>query len=163
MGTGGNRIMSKKLLTALTCSALLMGLTACGSNDKASTSSNDSKPKQEAKKKEEPVTTTSLINEFKKAGLEAENATDLPQKEFGNMRKDGKRILTPKLGDDKGGRVFEFSKKEDLEKAKKYYDELSNSNQMLFSHTYAKGNFLVQMNGDMKMKSLISIKKLWIK
>ncbi|PEO48108.1 stress protein [Bacillus pseudomycoides] len=140
--------MSRKLLTALACSALLMGLTACGSNDKASTSS-DSKPKQEAKKKE-PVTATSLINEFKKAGLEAETPTDLPQKEFGNMRKEGKRILTPKLGDDKGGRVFEFSKKEDLEKAKKYYDDLSNSNQMLFSHTYAKANFLVQMNGDMK-------------
>ncbi|MFP3414816.1 stress protein [Bacillus sp. SIMBA_074] len=140
--------MKRKLLTALACSALLMGLAACGSNEKASTS-NDSKPKQEAKKPE-PVTTTSLINEFKKAGLEAENATDLPQKEFGNMRKDGKRILTPKLGEDKGGRVFEFSKKEDLEKAKKYYDDLSNSAPMLFSHTYAKGNFLVQMNGDMK-------------
>ena len=40
--------------------------------------------------------------------------------------------------------------KEDLEKAKKYYDDLSNSAPMLFSHTYAKGNFLVQMNGDMK-------------
>lgn len=138
--------MKRKILTALTCSALLMGLAACGSNDKTAT---ESKPKQEAKK-QEPVTTTSLINEFKKAGLEAENATDLPQKEFGNMRKDGKRILTPALGTDKGGRVFEFSKKEDLEKAKAYYDELSNSNPMLFSHTYAKGNFLLQMNGDMK-------------
>ncbi|PFM62573.1 stress protein [Bacillus cereus] len=137
--------MNKKLITVLACSAMLLGMAACSSNDKA----NDSKPKQEAKKPE-PVTTTSLINEFKKAGLEAENVTDLPQKEFGNMRKDGKRILTPKLGEDKGGRVFEFSKKEDLEKAKKYYDELSNSNPMLFSHTYAKGNFLVQMNGDMK-------------
>lgn len=46
--------------------------------------------------------------------------------------------------------MFEFSKKEDLEKAKKYYDELGNSSPMLFSHTYAKGNFLLQINGDMK-------------
>lgn len=138
--------MKRKLLAALTCSALLMGLVACSSNEKSST---ESKPKQEAKKLE-PVTTTSLISEFKKAGLEAENPTDLEQKEFGNMRKDGKRILAPKLGEDKGGRVFEFSKKEDLEKAKKYYDELGNSAPMLFSHTYAKGNFLLQMNGDMK-------------
>ncbi|WP_166705077.1 stress protein [Bacillus albus] len=138
--------MKHKLLTALACSALLMGMAACSSNDKTA---NESKPKQEAKKAE-PVTTTLLINEFKKAGIEAENATDLPQKEFGNMRKDGKRILTPALGEDKGGRVFEFSKKEDLEKAKKYYDELGNSAPMLFSHTYAKGNFLLQMNGDMK-------------
>lgn len=138
--------MKHKLLTALTCSALLMGMAACSSNEKTTT---ESKPKQE-EKKAEPVTTTLLINEFKKAGIEAENATDLPQKEFGNMRKEGKRILTPKLGEDKGGRVFEFSKKEDLEKAKKYYDDLSNSAPMLFSHTYAKGNFLLQMNGEMK-------------
>ncbi|MBO1583334.1 stress protein [Bacillus sp. XF8] len=137
--------MNKKLIAALVCSTLVMGMAAC-SNEKTA---KDSKPKQE-EKKQEPVTTTSLISEFKKAGLEAENATDLPQKEFGNMRKDGKRILAPKLGEDKGGRVFEFSKKEDLEKAKKYYDELGNSNPMLFSHTYAKGNFLLQMNGDMK-------------
>ncbi|MBJ8107427.1 MULTISPECIES: stress protein [Bacillus] len=138
--------MKRKLLTALTCSALLMGMAACSSNEKTAT---ESKPKQEAKKPE-PITTTSLINEFKKAGLEAENATDLPQKEFGNMRKDGKRILVPALGQDNGGRLFEFSKKEDLEKAKKYYDDLSNSNPILFSHTYAKRNFLLQMNGDMK-------------
>ncbi|PFL71970.1 stress protein [Bacillus anthracis] len=138
--------MKRKLLTALACSALLMGMAACSSNEKTTT---ESKPKQEAKKAE-PVTTTLLINEFKKAGIEAENPTDLPQKEFGNMRKDGKRILAPALGEDKGGRVFEFSKKEDLEKAKKYYDELGNSAPMLFSHTYAKGNFLLQMNGDMK-------------
>ena len=138
--------MKRKLLTALACSTLLMGMVACSSNDKTA---NESKPKQE-EKKPEPVTTTSLISEFKKAGLEAENPTDLEQKEFGNMRKDGKRILAPALGEDKGGRVFEFSKKEDLEKAKKYYDELGNSAPMLFSHTYAKGNFLLQMNGDMK-------------
>ncbi|HDR8072012.1 TPA: stress protein [Bacillus cereus] len=148
--------MKRKLLIALTCSALLMGMAACSSNDKTTT---ESKPKQE-EKKPEPVTTTSLISEFKKAGLEAENPTDLPQKEFGNMRKDGKRILTPKLGEDKGGRVFEFSKKEDLEKAKKYYDELGNSAPMLFSHTYAKGNFLLQMNGDMKDEAFNKYKEV---
>ncbi|MEB9828818.1 excalibur calcium-binding domain-containing protein [Bacillus cereus] len=42
--------MSKKLLMALTCSVLLMGLAACGSNDKASTSEE---PKQETKKEDE--------------------------------------------------------------------------------------------------------------
>ncbi|OOZ85012.1 excalibur calcium-binding domain-containing protein [Bacillus cereus] len=42
--------MSKKLLMALACSVLLMGLAACGSNDKASTSEE---PKQETKKEDE--------------------------------------------------------------------------------------------------------------
>ncbi|PGT36465.1 hypothetical protein COC97_23185 [Bacillus anthracis] len=52
--------MSKKLLMALACSVLLMGLAACGSNDKASTSEE---PKQETKKEEEQK----KIEEQKKA------------------------------------------------------------------------------------------------
>ena len=41
--------MSKKLLMVLAC-VLLMGLVACGSNDKANTSEE---PKQETKKEDE--------------------------------------------------------------------------------------------------------------
>ncbi|HGN6579615.1 hypothetical protein CN360_30350 [Bacillus cereus] len=52
--------MSKKLLMALACSVLLMGLAACGSNDKASTSEE---PKQETKKEDEQK----KIEEQKKA------------------------------------------------------------------------------------------------
>lgn len=79
------------------------------------------------------------------------------------MRKDVKRILTPKLGGNKNVHVFEFSKKEDLEKVKKYYDALGNSTPMLFSHPYAKGNFLLQINGDMNDKEINKYKELWIK
>ncbi|PRT06967.1 stress protein [Bacillus wiedmannii] len=139
--------MKKTLIIGALCLSLA-SLTACSSGGEKSST----EPKQEAKKekKETKVTVDSIITEFKNAGLEAENPTDLPQKEFGNMRKEGKRIVVPALGEDKGGRLFEITKKEDLEKAKKYYDELGNSTPMLFSHTYAKGNFLLQMNGDMK-------------
>lgn len=139
--------MKKTLIVGALCLSLA-SLTACGNTSEKSST----KPKQEAKKekKETKVTVDSLITEFKNAGLQAENPTDLPQKEFGNMRKEGKRILVPSLGEDNGGRLFEFSKKEDLEKAKQYYDELGKSGPMLFSHTYAKGNFLLQMNGEMK-------------
>ncbi len=52
--------MSKKLLMALACSVLLMGLAACGSNDKANTSEE---PKQETKKEDEQK----KIEEHKKA------------------------------------------------------------------------------------------------
>ncbi|MCU0097541.1 hypothetical protein N7917_30020 [Bacillus sp. OR9] len=41
--------MNKKLLAALTCSTLLMGMTACESNDTASTAE---KSKQESTKKQ---------------------------------------------------------------------------------------------------------------
>ncbi|MFA2567823.1 MULTISPECIES: hypothetical protein [Bacillus cereus group] len=126
--------MFKRLAVLLIGALLLFGLAACDSV-KSMTSN---------------VTVGKVIEEFKAAGLEAENPSDLPEKEFGNTRKDAKRILVPALGEDSGGRIFEFKNKEDLEKAKKYYDDLGNGNQMLFSHTYAKGNFLIQMNGDME-------------
>ncbi|MCR6856291.1 stress protein [Bacillus cereus] len=126
--------MFKRLAVLLIGALLLFGLAACDSV-KSMTSN---------------VTVGKVIEEFKAAGLEAENPSDLPEKEFGNTRKEAKRILVPALGEDSGGRIFEFKNKEDLEKAKKYYDDLGNGNQMLFSHTYAKGNFLIQMNGNME-------------
>lgn len=126
--------MFKRFTVLLMGALLLFGLTACDSV-KSMTSN---------------VTVGKVIEEFKAAGLEAENPSDLPEKEFGNTRKEAKRILVPALGEDSGGRVFEFKNKDDLEQAKKYYDDLGNGNQMLFSHTYAKGNFLIQMNGDME-------------
>ncbi|MBE5107405.1 stress protein [Bacillus thuringiensis] len=126
--------MFKRLAVLFIGTLLLFGLAACDSV-KSMTSN---------------VTVGKVIEEFKASGLEAENPSDLPEKEFGNTRKEAKRILVPALGEDSGGRIFEFKNKEDLEKAKKYYDDLGNSNQMLFSHTYAKGNFLIQMNGDME-------------
>lgn len=126
--------MFKRLAVLLIGALLLFGLSACDSV-KSMTSN---------------VTVGKVIEEFKAAGLEADNPSDLPEKEFGNTRKEAKRILVPALGEDSGSRIFEFKNKEDLEKAKKYYDDLGNGNQMLFSHTYAKGNFLIQMNGDME-------------
>ncbi|MGQ3545702.1 stress protein [Bacillus cereus] len=126
--------MFKRLAVLLIGALLLFGLSACDSV-KSMTSN---------------VTVGKVIEEFKAAGLEADNPSDLPEKEFGNTRKEAKRILVPALGEDSGGRIFEFKNKEYLEKAKKYYDDLGNGNQMLFSHTYAKVNFLIQMNGDME-------------
>lgn len=96
------------------------------------------------------VTVDEIITEFNNTGLEAQDPTDLPQKEFGNIREEGKRILVPHLGKDQGGRIYKFKNKEDLEKAKKYYDELGNTSPILFSHTYAKGKYLLQMSGQMK-------------
>ena len=106
------------------------------------------------------VTTSTIIEAFKEAGLEAENPTDLAQKEFGNIREDGKRILVPSLGEDSGGRLFKFKKASDLKEAKSYYDELSNAGPLFFSHTYSKGDFLLQMNGEMDDAQFEKYKKV---
>ena len=122
----------------------LMMLTACSS----------------AASNEKQLTTANIIEAFKSAGLEAEKPSDLKQKEFGNIREEGKRILVPSLGENAGGRIFKFGNETDLQQAKSYYDELGNAGSMFFSHTYWKGNFLLQMNGEMKDSEFEKYKKV---
>ncbi|MFP3751232.1 stress protein [Bacillus altitudinis] len=122
----------------------LMMLTACSS----------------AASNEKQLTTANIIEAFKSAGLEAEKPSDLKQKEFGNIREEGKRILVPSLGENAGGRIFKFGNETDLQQAKSYYDELDNAGSMFFSHTYSKGNFLLQMNGEMKDSEFEKYKKV---
>ncbi|MFP7282091.1 stress protein [Bacillus altitudinis] len=122
----------------------LMMLTACSS----------------AASNEKQLTTANIIEAFKSAGLEAEKPSDLKQKEFGNIREEGKRILVPSLGENAGGRIFKFGNETDLQQAKSYYDELGNAGSMFFSHTYSKENFLLQMNGEMKDSEFEKYKKV---
>lgn len=100
--------------------------------------------------KESSFTTDDVIQKFKDDGLEVGEVSDLENKEFGNTRKEGKRILIPSLGDESGGRLFLFENEDDLKEAKKYYDDISNSGPLFYSHIHQNGNFLFQMNGDME-------------
>ena len=125
------RINMKKLLLPTILSTLLIVLAACGGSE-SSHSTDD------------------VIQSFKDAGLEIGATSDLAKKEYGNTREEGKRILVPALGEDSGGRLFKFKNEKGLIAAKSYYDELGNGAPMLYSHTYANGVFLLQMNGDME-------------
>ncbi|MBK5345815.1 hypothetical protein JFU18_29020 [Bacillus sp. TH22] len=65
--------MKRKLLTALTCSALLMGMAACSSNEKTTTESKSSEPaykKEETKSKEklafQDMTTDQYLKNYNK-------------------------------------------------------------------------------------------------
>ncbi|WP_100331931.1 stress protein [Bacillus xiapuensis] len=144
----------KKIIPFLSL-LLILSLVACGNS--SSTSKSESNEKVQ---KEEKVTVDTIITAFKDAGLEAENPTELENKEFGNTREAGKRILVPSLGEDAGGRIFEFKNASGLDAAKTYYDELGNSGPLFYSHTYSKGNFLLQMNGDMKDDQFEKYKKV---
>ena len=117
----------KKLLLAITFTFLLV---ACGGE-------------------ETNITTNDIIEQFKSDGLEIGEVSDLDNKEYGNTRKEGKRILVPSLGEDTGGRLFIFKDEDGLKKAKKYYDDLGNASPIFYSHTYQNGLILLQMNGDM--------------
>lgn len=120
----------KKLLLFITLLSVLT-LAACGGS-------------------ESTHTTEDVIQSFKDAGLDIGEVSDLPNKEYGESRDEGKRILVPALGEDTGGRLFKFKSEKDLETAKSYYDELGKESPLFYSHTHANGLFLIQMNGDME-------------
>jgi hypothetical protein len=100
--------------------------------------------------KESSITVDDVVQSFKDSGLEIGEVSDLPNKEYGSTREEGKRILIPSLGEDSGGRIFKFKNEKDLKEAKSYYDELGKSSPLFYSHTHANGVFLLQMNGDME-------------
>ena len=99
--------MKKTLIIGALCISLA-SLTACDGNNNAKNTYWI-----KIRKKETKVTVGSIISEFKSAGLQAENPTGLSEKEFGNLRKEGKRIIVPALGENEGSRLFEITKKDD--------------------------------------------------
>ncbi|MED3875438.1 hypothetical protein [Lysinibacillus capsici] len=128
---------------------LSLGLAGCGdssTSEKPIDNNSDAEQEQKVLAK----TTEDVIKYFKDDNLEIGEVSDLPNDEFGNIRKEGKRLLIPSLGADAGGRLFLFDSEENLQKAKSYYDELGNSGPMFYSHTHQSGLFLIQMNGDME-------------
>ncbi|MGN4125495.1 stress protein [Lysinibacillus sphaericus] len=106
-------------------------------------------PCQYAEGRDVAITADTIIQRIKAAGLEVGHVSNLENKEFGNVRKEGKRILIPSLGEDAGGRLFIFNSAEGLAQAKAYYDELGNIGPLFYSHTHQNGFVLLQMNGDM--------------
>lgn len=121
----------KRIVMLIGMALLLAVMAACGNGGGSS------------------ATTADVVQQFKDDGLEVGETSDLPKKEFGNMRKEGTRVLIPSLGDDAGGRIFLFDNEKDLAKAKSYYDDLGDAGSMFYSHTHQAGNFLLQMSGDM--------------
>lgn len=121
----------KKLLVSIMTIVLVTILTSCGAT-------------------EEKITAEDFIQQFVDDGLEVGEVSDLPNKEYGETRLEGKRILIPSLGEDSGGRLFIFKDEEGIDKAKGYYDELGTTSPLLYSHTYQNGLVLLQMNGDME-------------
>jgi hypothetical protein len=97
------------------------------------------------------VTGDDVVTAFKNAGLEAEGSYPMTNDDYGPAPYvcTGTRFLIPSIGADNGGRIFICENAEDLASLKNYYDELGKSSALFFSWTFAKGNVLVQINGDL--------------
>ncbi len=101
-----------------------------------------------------PATGTTLpdiLAAFRAAGLEAESARAMTRDDYGlaPLLGTGYRFLIPSLCPDCGGRLYQFDSLEDRDRMKQYYDELAKSSAMFFSWTFAAGDYLLQLNGDL--------------
>lgn len=91
-----------------------------------------------------------VTDQFKKDGLKVQNLHKMSHEDFGlaPMKAEEAKMFT--VEDKKNGRIMKFKNEDDLKDTKKYYDDLGKSSAAFYSHTYAKDNFLIQMNGEIK-------------
>lgn len=138
----------KKLISLLLTSILCFSLIACSSNNtKTSKGVN---------------TVKELVTKFQEEKLPVSDPRDMETKDFGIMPKltDEAMIFKINVDEDKNARLFKFKNSDDLNKVKEGYDKLGKESAILFSHTYAKGNFLIQANGDIKNDLFEKYKKV---
>lgn len=136
----------KKLLSLLLMGILSVGLVAC-----SSTKSTEA-PKEEPKKVE---TVKELVAKFEEAKLPVTDPKDMVPDDYGMapMVAEEAMIFKVDAEKDQNARVFKVDNEEDLNKLKSYYDDMAKESAILFSHTYAKGKFLIQANGEIPQET----------
>jgi hypothetical protein len=136
----------KKLLSLLLMGILSVGLVAC-----SSTKSTEAL-KEEPKKVE---TVKELVAKFEEAKLSVVEPKDMTPDDFGMGPMVTKEAMIFKVDaeKDQNARVFKIDNQEDLNKLKAYYDDMAKESAMLYSHTYAKGKFLIQANGEIPQEN----------
>lgn len=137
----------KKIIFLLLVSIITLSFTGCqGGSDKTSS----------------VKTAKELISKFEESKLTVIEARNMETDDFGIVPKltDDAMIFTINVENDQNARVFKFNSSEDLTKVKEVYDKLGKETAMLFSHTYAKGNFLIQANGDIKKEDFEKYTKI---
>lgn len=107
-------------------------------------------------KKKESTDISKVVDQFKKDGLEVNNARKMTKDDYGMAPLKAKEgmIFGIQLGTDgeyQNARIFSFENIEDLNDTKKYYDELGKESSVTFSYTAADEDNLVlmQFNGDL--------------
>jgi hypothetical protein len=76
--------------------------------------------------------------------------------------RDAVRFLVPSLGQDSGGRILTFKRREDLVDTKSYYDAFGKKGDLLFSWTFVNWRrlILVQINGDLPASKAAKYKRV---
>ena len=63
--------------------------------------------------------------------------------------KEATRFEIPSVGEGKGGRVFTFDTRRDLERVKNYYESFSSDS---YSYVFVKDNILMQLKGELPIQ-----------
>lgn len=108
------------------------------------------------------ISVDDLVESFKEEDLSVKDLKQMKKDDYGAapMKAETGKIF--EVQNDKNARILMFKNKEDLKDTKEYYDKLGEESSIFFSHTYAKGNYLIQMNGDIsdsKFKEYKSVMK----
>ncbi|WP_114603785.1 hypothetical protein [Staphylococcus sp. EZ-P03] len=106
------------------------------------------------------VSLDDIVKEFQNEKLSTHDLKTMTKDDFGPapMASEKAKIFT--VEGNRHARIFKFKNDSDLKTTKKYYDELGKASALFYSHTYAKGNYLIQMNGDVKEETFEKYKKV---
>lgn len=100
-----------------------------------------------------------VINGFKDDSLSVKNEKEMNKEDYGPAPMKAEKAKMFEVEDGKNARLFLFKSDEDLEETQNYYDELGKSSAILYSHTYKKNNYLLQMNGEIDDATFNKYKK----
>ncbi|MDK9853178.1 hypothetical protein [Staphylococcus equorum] len=98
--------------------------------------------------KDKELNLNELTESFEEADLLMADIRDMEKDDYGMAPMKAEKAKIFEVKDSKNARIFKFDNEKDLVETKDYYDKLGEESAMLYSHTFSKGDFLIQMNGD---------------
>ncbi|MCG7340133.1 hypothetical protein MHZ36_12625 [Staphylococcus sp. ACRSN] len=103
--------------------------------------------------------TKDIIKGFKDDDLNVNDEKKMTHDDFGAapMKAIDARIFI--VNGNNHSRLLKFKNESDLKQTKIYYDELGKESAILYSHTYSKEKYLIQMNGEVDDHTFEKYKK----
>lgn len=110
---------------------------------------------------EKTMNASEYVQVFKDAGIEAENAREMTEVDFGPLPQDvesAQIFYFPTIGENINGHIFVYKNEKDLEQAKKIYEEFG---QMFKVYVYTKGNALLHLSGEVNESRALEFEKVF--
>lgn len=103
--------------------------------------------------------TEDIIKGFKSDGLKVSDEKKMSRDDYGGAPMKAEEAKIFAVDQNKHARIMKFKNSGDLAEAKKFYDEVGKESAILYSHTYSKDHFLIQMSGDIEYGTFVKYKR----